>query len=190
MIFVDIGKNARRLRIALGLSQEEVAFRSNLSGKHLQSMEYSCENPTMDTLVGLANAFQVGPWVLLAFSLPDDTIYSLFHGPAYLPDYSGPPLPVCEIILLLRKSLGLTQKQLSAMANVCPAHLRDIEHGCANVSLRKLNAIADAFGIPLLKLALLTTPESDFFIAVNEVRSIVGLSPVSLSYFERSDPFV
>lgn len=45
----EIRKNIVLLRREQGLTQEDVAFRSNLSVNCLQAIEYGCRNTTVDT---------------------------------------------------------------------------------------------------------------------------------------------
>ena len=42
----EIGRNVVRLRKAQGLTQEQVAFHSNISISRLQDIEYGCQNGT------------------------------------------------------------------------------------------------------------------------------------------------
>lgn len=65
----EIGRNIVLLRRAQGLTQEEVAYRSHLSVSCLQAVEYGCQNTTVDTLIGIAEA----PGI-------DSRVFGIFRG--------------------------------------------------------------------------------------------------------------
>lgn len=54
-----IGVRIKSLRLAEGLSQEVLAERMGISSKYLSSIERGKENPTLDTLIKLANALKI-----------------------------------------------------------------------------------------------------------------------------------
>lgn len=57
----QVGANIRRLRKAMGLSQEALAHKAGMSMRFLAGLERGEENPTMTYLVKLANALDVSP---------------------------------------------------------------------------------------------------------------------------------
>lgn len=61
-----VGANFARLRREKGLTQEEVAERSNLSQQYLSGLERGQRNPTVVTLYELSQALGVGLLELLA----------------------------------------------------------------------------------------------------------------------------
>ncbi len=56
---VRLGKRARRLRLAKGLSQEDLAERAALDAKHYQAFEGGQTNVTFATLLGISRALGV-----------------------------------------------------------------------------------------------------------------------------------
>jgi transcriptional regulator with XRE-family HTH domain len=63
-----IGLRIKSLRRSEGLSQEELAERMGISSKYLSSIERGKENPTLDTLIRLANALKIEPSEIFNFS--------------------------------------------------------------------------------------------------------------------------
>jgi len=55
----NLGAKVRALRLERDLTQEELADRSRLDGKHVQAIELAATNPTLATLVGLARGLGV-----------------------------------------------------------------------------------------------------------------------------------
>ncbi len=62
-----IGARIKSLRRGRGLTQEKVAERTGLSVNYLSRIERGLENPTLDTLLGLAKALKVDPLDLFTF---------------------------------------------------------------------------------------------------------------------------
>ena len=60
-----LGKRAKELRVAMGLSQEEVAFRAGMKRSYLSDLERGVRNPTVRALSRLASALEVEPARLL-----------------------------------------------------------------------------------------------------------------------------
>lgn len=52
-------------------------------------------------------------------------------------------------ITMLRKEKGLTQEQLALNADMSISHLRAIEHGKGNPSIRTLKRLSDALDVSL-----------------------------------------
>jgi transcriptional regulator with XRE-family HTH domain len=61
-----VGANVRRLRQARGLTQEEVAFRSQIDLTYLGGIERGVRNPSLLVMVRIARALSVPPAELLA----------------------------------------------------------------------------------------------------------------------------
>lgn len=171
----EIGRNIVRLRKAQGLTQEQVAFRSNISVSRLQDIEYGCQNTTIDTLICLARALQVDSRILGIFSMTDKEIHSQIRGSFRFQHCINGPLQICDNIVQLRKTEKLTQKELAQMSNVSIARLRDIEHRCANVITDKLFSIADAFGISLVELGAMSMSEAEVFHLIRRARIRAGM---------------
>lgn len=60
-----VGANVKRLRIAAGLSQREVADRMGVDRSYVSGLEQGQRNPTVITLWQLSIALDVEPAVLL-----------------------------------------------------------------------------------------------------------------------------
>ena len=54
-----VGKNAKRIRLAKGLTQEEFAERSGFSQQYISDLERGRRNPTIVSLYELAQALGV-----------------------------------------------------------------------------------------------------------------------------------
>ncbi|MCI8293898.1 MAG: transcriptional regulator [Hespellia sp.] len=172
---VKIGKSIVLLRNEQGLTQEEVAFRSNLSVSRLQSIEYGCQNTTVDTLIRIAKVLKVDSRVFGLFSRSDSEILSEIRQLPPFPKRRGGALQICENIVMLRKAEHLTQKQLALLSNMSVVCLRDIEHGCANITTNKLLCIAEAFDLSLVKLSALTMPEEELMDMIYKARDRAGI---------------
>jgi transcriptional regulator with XRE-family HTH domain len=61
-----VGENVRRLRLAGGLSQEELAESSGFSQQYISDLERGLRNPTVVTLFELAQALGATPTDLIA----------------------------------------------------------------------------------------------------------------------------
>lgn len=61
-----VGRNARRIREAKGLTQEQLAERSGFSQQYLSDLERGLRNPTVVTLFELAQALGVSHVDLVA----------------------------------------------------------------------------------------------------------------------------
>lgn len=59
------GSNLRQLRVASGLSQEELANRAGLHRTYISSVERGHRNVTIESIFALAEALGVAPEVLL-----------------------------------------------------------------------------------------------------------------------------
>lgn len=56
---VLLGRRIRELRKKQGLSQEMVAEKASISAQYVSNIERGKENPTLDLLIGLADALKV-----------------------------------------------------------------------------------------------------------------------------------
>jgi transcriptional regulator with XRE-family HTH domain len=66
-----VGRNFARLRQARGLTQEQVAARTDFSQQYISGLESGKRNPTIISLYELATALGVGPIDLIA-ELPSE----------------------------------------------------------------------------------------------------------------------
>lgn len=60
-----LSRNVKELRKAKGLSQEELAFASELHRTYISGVERGVRNPTITVLAKIAQALEVGPDRLL-----------------------------------------------------------------------------------------------------------------------------
>jgi transcriptional regulator with XRE-family HTH domain len=60
-IEVIFGNILRKFREQIGISQEELAFRSNLDRSYISLLERGRRKPTINTLFALAEQFKVPP---------------------------------------------------------------------------------------------------------------------------------
>lgn len=172
----EIGKNVTLLRIAQGFTQEEVALQSHISVSRLQDIEYGCPNVTVDTILYIAKTLHVDSQVLGIFLKSDEEILSQIHKTPRLPELPEEPLQVFRNIVLLRNMEGLTQMQLAHMSNISVARLRDIEHGCANVTINKSACIAKTFGMSMSELNTVTMSDASLLNLVHRARAVVGIT--------------
>jgi transcriptional regulator with XRE-family HTH domain len=62
---IKSGKVLKKLREALDLSQEEVAFRATLDRTYISLLERDERQPTITTIFGLAEALEMQPYELV-----------------------------------------------------------------------------------------------------------------------------
>jgi len=168
----EIGRNIALLRKARGLSREQAALESNMSVSRWQDIEHGCKNTTVQTLRGIAETLGVSPLTLGILQYSDDKILSMTC-PFPLPLKRLPGTDhIGYCIVLLRKRMGFSQRRLALAANVSTARLRDIEHGCANVTIEVLDRIANAFGLSLFALGTLPLPDAEVLDMVRKARAV------------------
>jgi transcriptional regulator with XRE-family HTH domain len=56
---VILGKNINRLRVAAGITQEELAEKANLSRRYVQELEAGAKGPLIPTLVRIRLALKL-----------------------------------------------------------------------------------------------------------------------------------
>lgn len=173
----EIGANIVLLRQACGMTQEEVAYRANISVHCLQMIEHGHWNVTMDNLMRLSQVFGIDPRVLSFFSKPDEDILGEIREAPRLAEETGGILQVCRSIALLRKEAGITQKELAQKAKISTARLREIEHGCANTTVKRMLRIAQSFGMSLAMLSSINMSDEALMDLVREAREAAGLRP-------------
>jgi len=59
------GKALNRRRAESGLTQQELAFESNLDRTYVSLLERGLRQPSLTTIVSLSNALGIDPWVLV-----------------------------------------------------------------------------------------------------------------------------
>lgn len=60
-----LGRNVRKHRQALGLSQEQLAFEAGMKRSYVSELERGLRNPTVRALGRLADALSVDPSILI-----------------------------------------------------------------------------------------------------------------------------
>ena len=168
----ETGKNIKNIRLSKGLSQEALALDSNLSPKWLDNIEKGKTNTTTDTIQRIAESLGVAPMALGILSLTDEEILSMVRKAKKLSKKIPENISMGETIVLLRKERKLTQLQLSELSKVSQARLRDIEHGCANTTIDRLERIAAALGMNLFALSILAIPTEDILEQVHQARTV------------------
>lgn len=174
---VETGRNIAKIRRARGLTQKEAAFRANLSVNRWQDIEKGSKNITIDTLERIAKVLGVAPVTLGILAKPDEEILSIWHNTRQTAGIQGTS-EIGRTIAELRKAKNITQAELSHRSKVSVARLRDIEHGCANVTMKVLARIASALGLSLLGLGMLTVSQAEILGMVYGARSIAEMAAV------------
>lgn len=64
---ITFGARLKKLRQEKKLSQEELAFQCNMQASHIGQLERGQKNPTLDTLIKIANGFEITLPELLDF---------------------------------------------------------------------------------------------------------------------------
>ncbi|RJR43984.1 MAG: XRE family transcriptional regulator [Desulfobacteraceae bacterium] len=68
-----IGRRIREIRTKKGLTQEELAEKMGMGPKYLSSIERGKENPTLNTLIALAESLDVAMGEMFNFVELEDT---------------------------------------------------------------------------------------------------------------------
>lgn len=63
---LTVGQNVRRARLALGLTQEQLAEQSGFSQQYLSDLERGRRNPTIVSLWELSQVLKVTPVILVS----------------------------------------------------------------------------------------------------------------------------
>ena len=67
MIKTKVGKRIKELRNKLGISQEELAFRSEIHRTYIASLEVGKRNVSIETLEKVVNALEVSMYEFFKF---------------------------------------------------------------------------------------------------------------------------
>ena len=169
----ETGKNIKEIREVKGLSQEKAAEKANISRNRWQEIEYGCENMTVDTLRRIAAALGVSPITLGILKRPDGEIRLMWIQTWHRTEWKKAGIEIGQTIHHLRKARNITQRELANRSKVSCARLRDIEHGCANVTIVVLDKIAEALGLSLLEIGMLTVSEAEFEDMVQRARAVI-----------------
>lgn len=79
-----VGQNVHRVRTRLGISQEELAFRSGLHRTYVSGVDRGVRNPTIIVVGRLARALQVAPAELVGMK-PKRVLVSATTGTPSVP---------------------------------------------------------------------------------------------------------
>lgn len=120
----------KRLRKELGVTQIIVADNIDMSGRRYNDLETGKSNPSMDTLQKLSKYFDVSVDYLLG---NEDKVIENSHFHERL----------CE----LRKSKGITQKQVATDLRLVPQSVGNWETGFSTPNLRTFHALCDYFDV-------------------------------------------
>ena len=169
----ETGKNIKEIREAKGLSQEKAAEKANISRNRWQEIEYGCKNITIETLRRMAEALGVSPITLGILKRPEVEIRFMWIQTWDRTEWKEAGIEIGKTIHHLRKARNITQRELANMSKVSCARLRDIEHGCANVTIVVLDKIAEVLGLSLLEIGMLTVSEDEFEDMVQRARAVI-----------------
>ena len=86
-----------------------------------------------------------------------------------------------ENIRILRKTKGLTQEKLAEPADICVGWLREIEHGCANVTRDILDELARAMAVPVWIFFALKLDPDTVQRELQEIQALVSAEKVVLA---------
>lgn len=107
----QLGNRIRTIRVSLGISQEELAFKSGISAAHLGQIERGLKAPTIVTINKIANALNTTLPILFSF---DFEIKQNYQSPelnkinSYL---SGlPDSDISEILKIIKAIINLKNK--------------------------------------------------------------------------------
>ena len=167
----ETGRNIKEIREAKGLSQEKAAEKANISRNRWQEIEYGCKNITIETLRRMAEALGVSPITLGILKRPEVEIRFMWVQTWDRTEWKEAGIEIGKTIHHLRKARNITQRELANMSKVSCARLRDIEHGCANVTIVVLDKIAEVLGLSLLEIGMLTVSEDEFEDMVQRARA-------------------
>ena len=169
----ETGKNIKEIREAKELSQEKAAEKANISRNRWQEIEYGCKNITIETLRRMAEALGVSPITLGILKRPEVEIRFMWVQTWDRTEWKEAGIEIGKTIHHLRKARNITQRELANMSKVSCARLRDIEHGCANVTIVVLDKIAEVLGLSLLEIGMLTVSEDEFEDMVQRARAVI-----------------
>lgn len=107
-----IGSRIRKHRLERGLSQEVVSERADLTPAHYSHIERGHTKPSLPTLVGIANVFDVSIDDLLCDNLSKSTHVRVKEINELLADCSGAEIKaLVEVLAAAKKALCDVQNQ-------------------------------------------------------------------------------
>ncbi|WP_419781227.1 helix-turn-helix domain-containing protein [Maridesulfovibrio sp.] len=97
-----VGKNIRKLRKDLGLSQQQMAEKAEISYKYLGEIERGAVNLSVEILMKISNALQIAPEKLLVSEGQGNS--TLLEAQAVLAELSPQQLEIAlDMVKVLRK---------------------------------------------------------------------------------------
>lgn len=137
------GKRLRNKRLELGLTQEELADRSNLHPTYVGSVERGERNISFENILVLAKGLNTSPKDLMP---PGEKV-----GKQPNPEFGSKILSEKKLcgkrLKNKRLELDLTQAQLAEKANMDHSYIGAVERGEKNIGLENLIALASALEI-------------------------------------------
>ena len=156
-----LGQRIRRLRKQHGFSQEQLAERAGTSAKYLSRIELGRENPTFDLLLGLARSVGIELSQLLELEPSQASEGSAQGGPAGVRQEQlslamalRPQSPSFLSLFgarvrQLRQSRDWSQETLAEKTHRHRTYIASIERGERNITLRVVEALAQALDVPV-----------------------------------------
>lgn len=160
-----LGEKIAEQRKKLGLSQEELAEKLNISQKSISKYERGNRRPSYEVLTAMASLFGVSADYLLELENGGETVFG-------------------EKIVEQRKRKGITQQELADALNISRSTLAGYEAENKKPSYKVLVRIAEYFGVTVDYL-LRSTDTQDFGICdcgntIKELRTEAGMTQEEL----------
>ena len=160
-----LGEKIAEQRKKLGLSQEELAEKLNISQKSISKYERGNRRPSYEVLTSMASLFCVSADYLLELENGGETVFG-------------------EKIVEQRKRKGITQQELADALNISRSTLAGYEAENKKPSYKVLVRIAEYFGVTV-DYMLRSTDTQDFGICdcgntIKELRTEAGMTQEEL----------
>lgn len=106
----QLGTRIRSIRVSLGISQEELAFKSGISAAHLGQIERGLKAPTLTTIDKIAKALNITLPILFSFDITNtpNTSHELNKINVYLSGLSDSE--TAEIFKIIKAIVNLKNK--------------------------------------------------------------------------------
>lgn len=102
----QLGNRIRTIRTALGISQEELAFKSGISAAHLGQIERGLKAPTIITIDKIAKALNISLPILFSF------------------DIVGTPVTKSDLNKINTYLTGLSENEISEILKIIKAIIK------------------------------------------------------------------
>lgn len=106
----QLGTQIKKIRTSLGMSQEALAFKADISAAHLGQIERGVKSPTITTIAKIAKALNVTLPILFSFDITNtpNTNGKLNKIDAYLSNLTDDELN--EILKIIKSIVNLKSK--------------------------------------------------------------------------------